>query len=99
MDSKVRRSSIPGGRRTDPKSRLFQTVFPEQVWINIETFIKNLMDLPLWADAGLSETLFGGKQVSSFWSAIFSTGRTPQGMQVLPKPINLNEMIVPKGVE
>lgn len=84
---------------TDPKSRLFQTVFPEQVWINIETFIKNLMDLPLWADAGLSETLFGGKQVSSFWSAIFSTGRTPQGMQVLPKPINLNEMIVPKGVE
>jgi len=42
---------------------------------------------------------FTGKQVSSFWSAIFSTGRTPQGMQVLPKPINLNGMIVPKGVE
>lgn len=82
----------------DPKDRLFQTPFPDQVWLNIETFIQNLMDLPLWADTGLSETLFGGKQVSSFWTSIFSTGRTPQGMQVLTKPINLNDMIKPKEI-
>lgn len=75
---------------------MFQTAFPEQVWLNIETFIKNLMDLPLWADSALSETLFGGKQVSSFWGAIFSTGLTPQGMRVLANSINLNEMIKPK---
>lgn len=80
----------------DPKDQLFQKPFPEQVWINIETFIRNLMDLPLWADTSLSETLFGGKQVSSFWGSILSTGRTPQGMEVLAKPINLNEMIKPK---
>jgi hypothetical protein len=79
--------------KPDPKDRLFQIPFPEQVWENIKKFIENLMELPLWVNTDLSETIFGGKQVAGFWGAVFETGRTPQGMEVLAKPINLIEMI------
>jgi hypothetical protein len=41
----------------------------------------------------LSDSVFGGKQNNSTWKTIFETGKTPQGMQVLAKPINLIEMI------
>ncbi|CAB3665311.1 HNH endonuclease [Paraburkholderia rhynchosiae] len=79
--------------RPDPKDRLFQIPFPDQVWGNIQKFIDNLLALPLWVNTDFSETIFGGKQVTGFWRAVFETGRTPQGMQVLAKPINLIEMI------
>jgi hypothetical protein len=79
--------------KPDPKDRLFQIPFPEQVWENIHKFIESLMALPLWVNTDYSETIFGGKQVTGFWRAVFETGRTPQGMQVLAKPINLIEMI------
>lgn len=79
--------------KPDPGARLFQHPFPDQVWVNIETFLKNLADLPLWVSTELSDTAFGGKQNSSFWKTIFETGRTPQGMQVLAKPLNLIDMI------
>ncbi len=79
--------------KPDPGAKLFQYPFPDQVWVNIETFLKNLADLPLWVSTELSDTAFGGKQNSSFWKTIFETGRTPQGMQVLAKPLNFIEMI------
>jgi hypothetical protein len=79
--------------RPDPKDRLFQIPFPEQVWENIRKFIGNLMDLPLWANTSLSDTVFGGKQPNGFWKTIFETGRTPQGMVVLAQPLNLIDMI------
>lgn len=77
----------------DPQDRLFQHLFPEQVWENIRKFIRSLIALPMWVNSDLSATVFGGKQNNSTWKTIFETGRTPQGMEVLAKPLNLIEMI------
>jgi len=79
--------------KPDPKERLFQEHFPEQVWDNIRKFLQNLLALPLWVNSDLSATIFGGKQNNSFWEAVFKSGRTPQGMEVLATPLNLIEMI------
>lgn len=79
--------------KPDPKERLFQSKFPEQVWTNIERFLESLVALPLWVNTDLSDTVFGGKQVNSFWKTVFETGRTPQGMTILTQPINLIDMI------
>jgi hypothetical protein len=79
--------------KPDPKDRLFQMPFPDQVWDNIRKFLNNLVVMPLWVNIDLSETIFGGKQNNGFWKTVFETGRTPQGMEVLVKPINLIEMI------
>ena len=79
--------------KPDPQERLFQMLFPEQVWGNIAKFISNLASMPLWVNLDLSETVFGGKQNNGFWKTVFETGQTPQGMQVLTKPLNLMEMI------
>ncbi len=77
----------------DPRDKLFQIPFPEQIWDNIRKFIESLSNLPLWVNTEMSETIFGGKQNNSYWKTVFETGRTPQGMDVLAKPINLIEMI------
>lgn len=79
--------------KPDPQSRLFQYPFPEQVWENISKFLKSLLAMPLWVNRDLSETVFGGKQNNGFWKTVFETGQTPQGMQVLTKPLNLMDMI------
>lgn len=79
--------------KPDPKDRLFQVPFPDQVWENIRKFIENLAAMPLWVNIELSETIFGGKQNNGFWKTVFETGRTPQGMVVLAQPLNLIEMI------
>jgi hypothetical protein len=75
------------------EEKLFQYRFPEQLWTNIRSFIRNFSELPLWANKDLSATVFGGKQNSSFWQTVFETGKSPQGVQVMPKGINLVEMI------
>lgn len=77
----------------DPQERLFQYPFPEQIWDNIIKFLRNLLNLPIWVNRDLSETVFGGKQNNNFWKTVFETGRTPQGMHVLAQPLNLIEMI------
>jgi hypothetical protein len=41
----------------------------------------------------LSLIVFGGKQNYEFWQTIFEAGRSPQGQQVLPEPLNLMDMI------
>jgi len=80
------------GRPTH-KEKLFQYPFPEQLWTNIRSFVRNLGQMPLWANKELSETVFGGKQNNSFWQAVFETGKTPGGVQVMVKGLNLVEMI------
>jgi hypothetical protein len=75
------------------EDKLFQYRFPEPLWESIETFLKNLKTLPLWANRDLSLSVFGGKQNYEFWQTVFESGRTPQGQQVLPGGINLMEMI------
>jgi len=75
------------------KSRMFQTVFDEQLWINIENFIKNLMKLPLWKDRSMASTIFAGKNNYDYWDHIFKNAKTSDGVQVLAKPLNFVEMI------
>lgn len=77
----------------DPAEKLFQVVFPDQVWENMRKFLRSLAALPVWVNLELSDSVFGGKQNNSHWKAIFTTGKTPQGMQVLAEPINLIKMI------
>jgi len=75
------------------EERIFQYRFPEPLWEKVRLFIKNLSKLPLWLNRDLSLTVFGGKQNYQFWQQIFETGKSPQGQDVLAKPINLMEMI------
>jgi hypothetical protein len=74
-------------------SRLFQEVFPDQLWINIRKFVKNLRNLPLWKDKSMASTVFSGKNNYEFWKVTFETGRTPDGVVILAKPLNYIEMI------
>jgi len=75
------------------EKKLFQYRFPETLWERIRIFVRNLRNLPLWVNKELASTIFGGKQNYEYWQTIFETGKTPQGFQVLPAPINLMEMI------
>lgn len=83
------------GKPVVGKRNFFQEKLPEQVWINIETYIRNLANLPLWKDPEMSIDVFGGKQNYSFWATIFQTGKTQQGRKVLQSPLNIIEMIKP----
>lgn len=83
---------IMQGKPIDDR-KLFQYVFPEPLWDRIRVFVVNLANLPVWVNNELSVTVFGGKQNYDFWQTIFETGRSPQGLQVLPEPLDLMEMI------
>jgi hypothetical protein len=80
------------GKNTND-DKLFQSVFPEELWNTLRRFIMNLSKLPLWIDRPMAATVFGGKQSPNVWATIFETGRSPQGQQVLVAPINLIEMV------
>jgi hypothetical protein len=80
------------GKRIE-KNNMFQTAFDEQLWKNIENFIKNLIKLPLWKDRSMASTIFSGKNNYDYWDCIFKTGKTSDGAEVLLKPINHIEMI------
>lgn len=73
--------------------RGFQYEFPEELWQRLHAYLVSLRGLPLWVNRDLSATVFGGKQNNDFWRAIFETGKTPQGQEVLAKPLDLMEMI------
>lgn len=75
------------------EDKLFQYEFPAQLWENIRKFVRNLAALPLWVNKELSATVFGGKQNNSFWQKVFESGKSPQGVQVMPSSINLVNMI------
>lgn len=86
---------ISTGQIIDEK-KLFQYEFTDALWNNIRNFIINLADLPLWKNNAFSTTVFGSKQNSGYWTEIFGTGKSPQGIKVLAEPINLMEMQKPK---
>lgn len=75
------------------EKRLFQYRFPEPLWDRIRAYVRSLRSLSLWVNRELSLTVFGAKQNYGFWQAIFETGCSPQGQQVMPKGLNLMEMI------
>jgi len=72
---------------------LFQHKFPPELWSLIRKLIRNLAALPIWVNHALSSTIFGGKQNYEFWKIIFETGKTQAGLQVLAKPLNLDDLI------
>ena len=72
--------------------RLFQLRFDEQLWTNIRNFVKNLKDLPLWKDKSMASTIFAGKNNYDYWKNIFESGKNPDGVQILAKPLNFTEM-------
>lgn len=82
------------GVATYGRRDFFQHEIPAQLWTNIKNFITNLRNLSLWKSREFSSTLFGGKQVSSFWKAIFETGKSPRGEEVLANSINVSTMIL-----
>ncbi len=82
------------GRLFD-NQKLFQEKFDDQLWQNIENFIVNLSLFPLWKDRSMASTIFAGKQNYDFWKMVFKTGKTPDGADVLIKPLNFIEMIKP----
>lgn len=77
------------------KERLFQQVFPEQLWANIGYFLDNLGRLPLWVNKDASATVFGGKNTYQFWEAIFDCGESPSGHKVMPSGLDVVKMIQP----
>lgn len=76
-----------------PEETIFQSEFPDQLWTNIENFIRNLVLLPLWKDRTMASTIFSGKNNYEYWKHIFETGKTIDGALVLAKPLNFIEMI------
>jgi hypothetical protein len=38
-------------------------------------------------------TAFGGKQNYDYWKIIFETGKSPQGLQIMPQGLNLDELL------
>lgn len=72
---------------------IFQQPFDEQLWKNINNFIRNLHELPLWKDRGMASTVFAGKNTYDYWKTIFVTTKTPDNAEVLAKPLNFTEMI------
>lgn len=74
-------------------NKLFQQPFSDVLWGNIRKFIKNLSMLPLWKDKSMASTHFSGKKNYEFWKIVFQTGKTPDGVLVLAKPLNYIEMI------
>jgi hypothetical protein len=75
------------------KNKLFQYKFDDQLWSNIRNFVSNLRDLPLWKDKSMADTIFSGKNPYHYWQTIFSTAKSPDGAQVLGRPLNFQEMI------
>lgn len=72
---------------------LFQQKLPDQLWENIRIFLGNLKNLPIWRDRGMASTIFGGKNNYDFWRTAFTTGKTPDGTQVLAEALNVADMI------
>jgi len=73
--------------------RLLHHEFPEQAWQNVRNFISSLRDLPCWRNSELSKTVFAGKTNYDYWKNVFTTGQSPQGVQVLAAPLNIVEMM------
>lgn len=73
--------------------RLFQNKFDDALWDRLRTFVSNFAALPVWVNHELASTAFGGKRLSSYWTGVFMTGKSPDGMQILAAPLDLMKMI------
>lgn len=73
--------------------RLLQISLPDELWLRMRHFFDNLSRLPCWVDRNLSTTVFGPKQNLDYWEHVFGTGKSPNGIQILAQPLDLNQMI------
>jgi hypothetical protein len=84
--------------RVVKEDRLLHGQLPDELWDRLQNFLVSLSKLPCWIDRNLSTTVFGPKQNADYWEKVFQTGRSPSNIQILTAPLDLNEMIMPKGV-
>ena len=80
------------------EDRLLQTRLSDELWDRMRNFLKSLAGLPCWFNRNLSTTVFGPKQNLDYWEKVFETGQAPSGIQILAKPLDLQQMIKGKGV-
>jgi len=76
------------GQAISNTNTLFERRFPEQLWIFIKNFIKNLYDLPLWMNNELGASHFSAKLTKDYWSGVFESGN-----KVMSEGLDLNKMI------
>ena len=79
------------------RERLLHRLLPDALWDHMRTFLTNLAGLPFWFDKNMSTTVFGPKQNLDFWEEVFQTGMSPLGIRILAQPLDLNQMIQPRG--
>lgn len=72
---------------------LFQRKFSKELWSLVDKLIVSLANLPLWVDRQMSSTVFGAKQSREYWKLVFETGLNPDGVPVLAKALNLNDLV------
>ena len=72
---------------------VFQEKLDELAWVHITNFVINLKNLPLWKDRAMASTTFSGKKNYDYWDRVFKTGVSNDGVPILLKPLNINEMI------
>ena len=63
------------------------------LWGNIERFLRRLSELTCWTNTELSSSVFGPKQNLDYWESVFRTGESPSGTVILPRGLELQEMI------
>ena len=75
------------------KERLLHQPLPDTLWDRIRNFFESVAALPCWIDKQLGTTVFGSKQKPDYWEKVFKTGKEPSGIQILARPLDLNQMI------
>ena len=83
------------GRQVE-RDRLFLEEFPDSLWENVERFFRRLSELACWTDTELSSSVFGPKQNLDYWEMVFKTGVSPSGSRILPRGLELQELIAPE---
>jgi len=74
--------------------RVLHTRLPDELWDRVRNFLLCLSRLPCWVDKGLGTTVFGPKQNLDYWEKVFETGKAPSGIQILARPLDVNQMIL-----
>lgn len=65
------------------KQNCFKIKFDDIQWKHIDIFLDKFVGLPIWKNRGLSDTVFGGKKLFSYWRETLEKGITPDGQDVM----------------
>jgi hypothetical protein len=80
------------GSPMSEEKKVFQVEFDDILWNQIRNFLKNLRTLPMWVDREKTH-VFSAKYPNDYWSEVFRTGATKDGVRLLPNGINTMSMI------